>query len=182
MKLPINLQDSDLNVHKWYLNQLAAFQQELPRRLSGTGQRPSDLLGVLNSIQTGIGTPTSTVCQRDQGTIKTKQKPVTVGDRTTYWIPSPERAPLRNGIDKYSHLLKVPRKRLISHTCPIWRKATACLRFRHLGHYLMEPGDYQDGPVIIIHRSVGLLKSWNRWGRTTDHWRLRCNSGLGRPL
>jgi hypothetical protein len=38
MKLPIKSQDWDLNVQKYDLNQLAAFQQELPRRLSGTGR------------------------------------------------------------------------------------------------------------------------------------------------
>jgi hypothetical protein len=39
--------------------------------------------------------------------------------------------------------------------------AYSYLRFRHLGHYFMEPGDYQDAPVSkILHfmRSVGLLE------------------------
>jgi hypothetical protein len=38
MKLRINWRNWDLNVHSQDLNQLVAFQQELPRRLSGTGQ------------------------------------------------------------------------------------------------------------------------------------------------
>jgi hypothetical protein len=40
-------------------------------------------------------------------------------------------------------------------------EAIAYLRFRHQGHYFMEPGDYQDAPVSkILHfiRSVGLLE------------------------
>jgi hypothetical protein len=40
-------------------------------------------------------------------------------------------------------------------------EAIACLRFRHLGHYFMEPGDYQDSPVSkTLHfiRGVGLLE------------------------
>jgi hypothetical protein len=38
MELPINWQNWDMNVRSYGLNQLPAFQQELPRRLSGTGQ------------------------------------------------------------------------------------------------------------------------------------------------
>jgi hypothetical protein len=54
-------------------------------------------------------------------------------------------------------------------------EAIAYLRFRHLGHYFMEPGDYQDAPISkILHfiRSVGLLEGWNRGGRTIDLWKV----------
>jgi hypothetical protein len=35
-----------------------------------------------------------------------------------------------------------------SATHILWHcEALAYLRFRHLGHYFMEPGDYQDAPV-----------------------------------
>jgi hypothetical protein len=40
-------------------------------------------------------------------------------------------------------------------------EAIADLRFRHLGHYFMDPGDYQDAPISkILHfiQSVGLLE------------------------
>jgi hypothetical protein len=40
-------------------------------------------------------------------------------------------------------------------------EAIAYLRFCHLGHYFMEPGDYQEAPVSkILHfiRSVRLLE------------------------
>jgi hypothetical protein len=50
-------------------------------------------------------------------------------------------------------------------------EAIAYLRFRHLGHYFMEPGDYQDAPISkILHfiLSVRLLEGWNRGGCTID--------------
>jgi hypothetical protein len=40
-------------------------------------------------------------------------------------------------------------------------EATAYLRFRHVGHSFMEPGNFQDAPVSkILHfiRSAGLLE------------------------
>jgi hypothetical protein len=40
-------------------------------------------------------------------------------------------------------------------------EAIAYLRFCHLGHYFMEPGDYQDTPIsqiLYFIRSVGLLE------------------------
>jgi hypothetical protein len=55
----------------------------------------------------------------------------------------------------------------------------AYLKFRHLGHYFMQPGDYQDAPVSkILHfiQSVGLLGGWNRGTCTIDHWRSWCKS------
>jgi hypothetical protein len=55
-------------------------------------------------------------------------------------------------------------------------EAIAYLRFRHLGHYFMEPCDYQDAPVSrILHViwSVGLLEGWNRGGCTIDLERSR---------
>jgi hypothetical protein len=58
-------------------------------------------------------------------------------------------------------------------------EAIAYLRFRQLGHYFMEPGDYQDAPIRvskILHfiRSVGLLDGWNRGGCTIDLERSQC--------
>jgi hypothetical protein len=79
-----------------------------------------------------------------------------------------------------------------SPTCEKYERATyilsdceaiAYLRFRHLGHYFMEPDDYQDAPVSkVLHsiQSVGLLEGWNRGGCTIDHWWLWCK-GRSRP-
>jgi hypothetical protein len=105
IKLLINWQDWDLNVLSQNLNQLAEFQQGLPRRLSGTGQtETTENIGCPSQTQTRKGFPTRTICQKNQGTVKTKQKPVTVGDRTL----SPERTPFQNEINKQSHLRMVP--------------------------------------------------------------------------
>jgi hypothetical protein len=37
-------------------------------------------------------------------------------------------------------------------------EAIAYLKFRHLGHYFMEPGDYQDTTLHSKCRTVGGLK------------------------
>jgi hypothetical protein len=66
------------------------------------------ILGILNRTQTGKGIPTRTLCQKDQGTVETKQKPVAMGDRTTHGTP--ERTSFQNGINGKSHLRKVPRE------------------------------------------------------------------------
>jgi hypothetical protein len=44
------------------------------------------ILGVLNRTQTGKEIPNRTLCQKNRGTVKTKQEPVTAGDRTTYRV------------------------------------------------------------------------------------------------
>jgi hypothetical protein len=61
--------------------------------------RLQKILVVLNRNQISKGIPTRTICQKDQGTLKTKQRPVAVGDRTTNGTLSPERTPVQNGID-----------------------------------------------------------------------------------
>jgi hypothetical protein len=53
--------------------------------------------------QTGKGIPTRILCQKNQGAVKIKQKPVTMW-RTTHRTLSPERTPLQNGINEQSHL------------------------------------------------------------------------------
>jgi hypothetical protein len=62
-------------------------------------------------------------------------------------------------------------------------EAIAYLRFRHLGHYFMEPSDYHDAPhrkVQRFIRSVGLAGN----GSTIDHKgrRERAGSILTHPL
>jgi hypothetical protein len=100
-KQPINWQNWDPNVDLWDLDQLTESQQEMPRKLSGTGQtETTKTLGILNKIQTGKGTHKRTLCQKNQGTVRFKQKPVTVGDRTTYRTLSPKRTSFRMGFAK----------------------------------------------------------------------------------
>jgi hypothetical protein len=53
------------------------------KKLSGTGQ--TEIIkntGILNRTQPGKGTHTRTLCQKNQGTAKFKQKSVMVGSRT----------------------------------------------------------------------------------------------------
>jgi hypothetical protein len=59
----------------------------------------------------------------------------------------------------------------------------AYFKFRHLGLYFTQPGDYQDTLVSkILHfiQSVGLLKGWNRGGCTIVYRRSWCK-GQFRP-
>jgi hypothetical protein len=43
-----------------------------------------------------------------------------MGGRTIYRTLSPKRTPFQTGIDRWPHLWKVPRRRIISHTYPMW--------------------------------------------------------------
>jgi hypothetical protein len=61
---------------------------------------PPKILGVLKKAQTCKAFSTRTLCQKNQGTVKTKQKLVTMGDRTTYRTLSPERTPFQHGISQ----------------------------------------------------------------------------------
>jgi hypothetical protein len=66
----------------------------LPRRLSRTGkQKPSKVLESLTGFIYA-----RTLCRENQGTAKTKREPVTVGNRVTYKILSPERTSFGKGI------------------------------------------------------------------------------------
>jgi hypothetical protein len=61
--------------------------------------------------------------------LKSGHKPVTVSDRTTYGTLSPKcETSLENG-QSGTHILS---------DC----EAIAYLRFHHLGHYFVQPGDY----------------------------------------
>jgi hypothetical protein len=111
--------------------------------------------------QTCKGFPTRTLCQKKHRTVKTELKPVTVGDSTTYRTLSPERNTFKMGLTNNptceSCLEKDESATHILCDC----ESVAYLSFCHLGHYFMEPGDYQDTPLSkILHfiRSVGLLR------------------------
>jgi hypothetical protein len=66
-----------------------------------------------NRTQICKGFPTRTLCQKNLCTTGSNQKPVMVGDRTTYRTLSP-------GINRQFHFLMVPGKRWINLTCPMW--------------------------------------------------------------
>jgi hypothetical protein len=71
-------------INNYDLSLLATFHKGFPRRLSGTGKRPSNILGVLNRTRTSRGILTRTLCRKNHGTVKTKQKTITVGEKTIY--------------------------------------------------------------------------------------------------
>jgi hypothetical protein len=70
-------------------------QQELPRRLSGAAQTES--LTELKQAKGFLQEPSN---RRTNELLKNKQKPVLLGERTTYETLSPERAPLHHGNDR----------------------------------------------------------------------------------
>jgi hypothetical protein len=61
------------------------------------------ILGILNRTQSGKRTHTRTLYQKNQETVKIKQKPVTVGGRTTNRILSLRRTHFQNRIDGLSY-------------------------------------------------------------------------------
>jgi hypothetical protein len=52
--------------------------------------------------------------------VNCKQRAIKMGGRTIYRPLSSKRIPFQTGIDRWSHLRKVPRRRWISHTYPMW--------------------------------------------------------------
>jgi hypothetical protein len=57
------------------------------------------MLGILNRTYTGKGTYTRALYQKNEGPVKTKQRPVKMGGRITYRTLSPKRTPFEIGID-----------------------------------------------------------------------------------
>jgi hypothetical protein len=69
---------------------------------------------------TGQGTYTRALCQKNEGSVEIKQRPIKMGGRTLYRTLSPKRALFQTGIDWWPHLRQVPRRRRINHTYPMW--------------------------------------------------------------
>jgi hypothetical protein len=95
--------------------------------------------------------------------LQTVNKLIQVGDRTTHGALSPESTHLfKMGLTNSPTCERCLEKDGSGTHILCDCEAIAYLRFRHLGHYFMEPGDYQDAPISnILHfiRSVGLLES-----------------------
>jgi hypothetical protein len=56
-------------------------------------------LGIHNWTQTGEGTYTRALCQKNEGSVEIKQRPIKMSGRTLYRTLSPKRAPVQIGID-----------------------------------------------------------------------------------
>jgi hypothetical protein len=109
-----------------------------------------------------------------------------MGGRTTYLTLPPKRAPFQIGVDCWSHLRKVPRRRWISHTYSVWLRG--CSSFK-----ISSPGPVYHGTKWLLlrphiksptlHSRCGINKGLIKKGSIIDHWRLRCKGMIfGPPL
>jgi hypothetical protein len=78
--------------------------------------------------------PAFIICQKNQGTVKSKQKPVTMCDRTTHRTLSPERTPLQMELTNSLTCERCLEKDETATHILCDGEAIAYLRFRHLGH------------------------------------------------
>jgi hypothetical protein len=121
------------------------------------------------------------LCQKNEGSVKTKQRPVKMGGRTTYRILSPKRTPFQIGTDWWSHLRKVPRRRWISHTHPVWLwgcsscKISSPVPVLHGTKWLLWRPNIQSP---TLHSRCGINKGLIKRGSTIDHWRSRCKGWI----
>jgi hypothetical protein len=94
-----------------------------------------------------------------------KQKPATMGGRTTHWTLSPKRLLYQLGLTN-SPICERCLEGRESGTHILWEcEASTNLRFRHLVHYFIEPADHHDAPIrkiLLFIRSVGLIKKRRR--------------------
>jgi ribonuclease HI len=51
-------------------------------------------------LDSGKGTYTRTLCQKNEGSVEVKQRPIKMGGRTIYRTLSPKRTPFQTGIDR----------------------------------------------------------------------------------
>jgi hypothetical protein len=109
-------------------------------------EKSQKILWIHNWTQTDKKTYIRVLCQKNEGSVELKQRPSKMGGRTTYRTLSPKRVPFLFWIDRWAHLQKVPRRRWISHTYPVWLWGCSSLRFRHLGQFFMELREYMTPP------------------------------------
>jgi hypothetical protein len=92
--------------------------------------------------------------------------------------------PFQIGIDWSSHLRKVPRRRWISHTYPVWLWARSLFKISLPGPGLHGTKRQLWRPYIrspTLHSRSGINEGLIKRGSTTDHWRSRCNGWILRP-
>jgi hypothetical protein len=97
-----------------------------------------------------------------------------LGGRTAYRTLSSKRAPFQIGVDRWSHLRKVPRRRRISHTYPVWlwgcnsREISSPGPIFHGTKWLLWRPHIQS---LTLHSRCGINKGLIKRGSTIDHWR-----------
>jgi hypothetical protein len=88
MKRQISWQEQNLKIRSQDLNQLAASQLELRKAVrEGLDKQKKKTLEIHNWTQTGKETYTRTLCQKNEGSVEAKQKPVKIDGRTFYRTP-----------------------------------------------------------------------------------------------
>jgi hypothetical protein len=137
---------------------------------------------VCQPICTGKGTYTRALSQKNRGSVEAKQRPVKMGGRTTYKTLSPKRAPFQIGIDRRSHLRKVPRRGWISHTYyPVWLCGCSPYKTSSPGPVLRGTKWLLWRPHIqspTLHSRCGINKGLFKRGNTVDHWKSRCKGWI----
>jgi hypothetical protein len=74
---------------------------ELPRNSQGLDEKKSQkTLGIHSRTQTGKGTYTRALCQKNEGSVEVKQGPIKMGGRTIYRTMSPKRTPFEPGTNR----------------------------------------------------------------------------------
>jgi hypothetical protein len=114
-----------------------------------------------------------------------KQRPTKMGGRTTYRTMSPKRTHLQFGIDWWSHLWKVPRRRWISHTHPVWLWGCSPCKISSPGPVLHRTKwllwrPHRQSPTI--HSRCWINKGLIKGGSTIDHWRSWCKGLILWPI
>jgi hypothetical protein len=82
-------------------------------------------------------------------------------DRTTYRTLSNVTVTVKSGLTNNHPCVRYPEKGESASYILCYCEATAYLRFRHLGHYFTEPGDYLDAflsKVLHLIQSVALFE------------------------
>jgi hypothetical protein len=125
MKWQINWQEQDLNIRLTSVHRTWITLRHLNWSCQESGQglekqKSQKTLGNHNRTQIGKAIYTRALCQKNEGSVKIKQRSIKVDARTIYRILSSKRTSFQTGIDRWSHLCKVPRGRWISHTRPMW--------------------------------------------------------------
>jgi hypothetical protein len=138
-------------------------------------------MGIRNWTQTGKGTYIRVLCQKNEGSVEIKQRSIKRGGKTIYRTLSPKRAPCETGIDRWSHLRKVLRRRWISHTYSM----------RLWGHSLCQISSH--GSVLYgtkwllwrphkqsptFHSKCRINKELIKRGSTIDRWMSLCKGRI----
>jgi hypothetical protein len=134
---------------------------------NGDNSKHWESLSGLRQTETLIKGP---FASKPKGATKIKQRPAVICDRITHRTLLPERTS-QTGINKQSHLWKLPRKNESATHILCKCESIAYVRFKQLGHYFMEPGNYHDttnNESPALHRKCQLDREWLRRGSTID--------------